>query len=75
MIMANAKDDHDEQLYGMRKSLYQVEGGERLKLWMEYSKLQGEGDDPQKHVGQILLDVLFCWNMSLLIPNPTVYQI
>lgn len=48
--MAGQKDDYEAQLHDMRRRLYQVGGEERLKLWMAYSVLQGEGDDPDKHV-------------------------
>lgn len=34
----------------MRKQLYQVQGADRLKLWLEYSRLQDE--DPERQVNQ-----------------------
>lgn len=51
--MAGPNDDHEARLHAMRKALYQAEGEERLKLWMEYSVLQGETDDAEKHVRRL----------------------
>lgn len=45
--MTGHEDGHEAQLHNMRRSLYQAGGEERLKLWMEYSVLQGE---TEKHV-------------------------
>lgn len=48
--MGGQEDELETRLHDIRRSLYRVEGGERLKLWIEYTMLQSEGDDPEKHV-------------------------
>lgn len=45
--MPSQRDDREAHIHDMKRNLYQVEGGERLKLWMEYTRLQNEDADNQ----------------------------
>lgn len=43
--MSEQQHDREAQLKDMRRDLYRVEGGERLQLWMEYTRLHDEDAD------------------------------
>lgn len=46
--MTKQKEDRESRLKDYRRSLYEVDGEERLHLWMEYTRYQDE--DPDHHV-------------------------
>lgn len=48
IIMTESKDERESHLKDIRRSLYEVEGAERLHLWMEYTRYQDK--DPDHHV-------------------------
>lgn len=47
--MTKQDEDRESHLKDFRRDLYKVEGGERLKLWMEYTRYQDQ--DADHHVG------------------------
>lgn len=48
--MADDKQTRAAKLRALNKSLYEVEGADRLKRWMDITVLALEDGDPENHV-------------------------
>lgn len=46
--MSNPPDNHGARLKSIRKGLYEAQGADRLKLWLEYSRVQDEDPELQE---------------------------